>query len=150
MQEEGSNDSGSGSGGASLFLTIFLSLNIAFLAGTAMWFRIDHASFKSRRYYSGTNPLQHQRKESLREELMWQYSLRSNLLLWGCLLSAYLLHKNEEMFLLGVFCGLSLLNVVTDHYYQYPQAPIFSKVKRGHQIAAIITWIVGVVYFVML
>jgi hypothetical protein len=123
------------------FLIVFLALNIAFLVGTAVWFRVDHAS-SSRRF---TALMQ----DSLMADLMWQYSLRSNLLLWGCAMSAYLLYIGEALFLLGMFAAFSVLNVVTDHFYQYPDAHIFTKAKRGHLIAGVVIWIVTIVYFAL-
>ena len=134
-----------GSGAISVetvFLVVFLSCNIAFLVVTAIWFRFDHASTRSNRF---SNRLE----SSLIDEIQWQYSLRSNLLLWGCALSAYLLAIGESISLLVIFAGMSLLNVITDQFYQYPEAQIFSKARKGHMVAAVVICMVAIAYFAL-
>ena len=125
-------------------LVIFLSLNVAFLAFTAVWFRVDHAS-ASRRFA----PLLQQESLVL-DEVRWQYSLRRNLLLCGCALSAYLLYVGESMVILVTFAAMSLVsNVATDFFYQqFPETNIFLKAKKAHIVASLIIWIVTVIYFV--
>lgn len=121
------------------FLWIFLALNVLFLLGTAIWFRVDHATSPRR--------LEGLLQDSLMEEVMWQYSLRSNLILFGCILALYLLHLGETTFLLGVFCRFALLNVVTDYIYRYPAAALYATVQKGHQMAAIVIWLVAILYW---
>jgi len=83
--------------------------------------------------------------------LRWQYSLRSNLLLWGCLQSAYLLSRLDEIpFVLGAFAGVALLNVATDQVYRYPEAPLYEKAKRGHVAAFVVIWTVAIAYYFLL
>mmetsp|Transcript_12525 Transcript_12525/g.30248 ORF Transcript_12525/g.30248 Transcript_12525/m.30248 type:complete len:136 (+) Transcript_12525:2241-2648(+) len=121
-------------------LSVFLALNVAFLLGTAVWFRLDHASSAGR--------FQALLADTLIDEVMWQYSLRSNLLLFGCTLAAYLLYIGEIGFLIACFAGFSILNIVTDAVYVYDEVPLFSKVKKGHQIAAIVLCTVAVLYWI--
>ena len=121
-------------------LTVFLGLNIAFLIFTAVWFRLDHATSDVR--FQALLP------DTLIDEVMWQYSLRSNLLLFGCTLAAYLLYIGETGFLLACFAGFSILNIVTDAVYIYDEVPLFSKVKKGHQIAAVVICSVAVLYWI--
>mmetsp|Transcript_9069 Transcript_9069/g.14534 ORF Transcript_9069/g.14534 Transcript_9069/m.14534 type:complete len:134 (+) Transcript_9069:92-493(+) len=123
------------------FLTIFLSLNVLFLIGTAVWFRVDHATKPDR--------FQVMLQESLVEEVMWQYSLRSNLLIFGSVMAIYLIVKGELIFLLSVFAVISLLNVLTDCLYRYDGASIFPKVRKGHQIAAVVICSISVVYAIL-
>ena len=112
-------------------LEIFVVLNVAFLAATAVWFRLDHASSASR----FTEPS----RKALVAEVMWQYSLRSNLLVWGCLLSSYLIYLGESEFLLYCLAGFSLVNVLTDAVYSYEEVgPMFAKVRGGHRVTAIV------------
>lgn len=125
------------------WLTVFLALNVAFLAGTALWFRIDHARSASR--FQNSSRQNHQ----LVTEIMWQFSLRSNLLLWGCVLSSYLIYIGELEALLLCFAGFSLINVVTDVLFPYSDAPLFATVKQGHRSAAIVIWSVMFVYYLM-
>ena len=122
------------------FVTIFLILNVVFLVGTAIWFRLDHAT-KRERFIMLL-------QETLVDEVMWQYSLRSNLLLFGSTMAAYLLYIGEIKFVLGVFVGFSVVNVITDAVYRYDGAAIFAKVKKGHQIAAVVIGIVTISYIV--
>jgi len=42
----------------------------------------------------------------------------------------------------------SILNIVTDAVYVYDEVPLFSKVKKGHQIAAIVICSVTVLYWI--
>ncbi|CAB9525884.1 expressed unknown protein [Seminavis robusta] len=121
-------------------LSIFLALNVVFLLGTAAWFRFDHASSPGR-----FQPLL---TDSLIDEVMWQYSLRSNLLLFGCTLSAYLLYIGEIGFLLACFACFSVLNMITDALYVYDEVALFPKVKKGHQIAGVVIWVVAVAYWI--
>lgn len=107
--------------------TAFLALNILFLLGTCVWFRFDHASNRDR--------FAELTRGELVDDLQWQYSLRSNLLLWSCLLAAYVLYLGQEDGLLMIFAAFSMINVVTDSIYRYERAPGFSIVTRGHQIA---------------
>jgi hypothetical protein len=123
------------------FFYVFLALTIAFLAGTAFWYRFDHA-ISSRRF----NDLP---EATLVEQVKWQYSLRSNLLLWGCVLAGYLLQIGEVGFLIACFAGFGLLNIVTDHIYRYESVAVFSKVKTGHQIACGVIWAVAIMYWIM-
>lgn len=109
------------------FYTVFLALNILFLLGTCVWFRVDHASNRDR-FAKLT-------REELVDDLQWQYSLRSNLLLWSCLLATYVLYLGQEDGLLMIFAGFSMINIVTDSIYRYERAPGFSIATRGHQIA---------------
>lgn len=124
------------------FLAVFLALNVAFLAGTAVWFRLDHAD----------SPVRFEKllKIKILDDLMWQYSLRSNLLFWGCVQAAYLIYIGELSFLLYLFAGFSLLNVLTDIFYEYEEAPAFYQVKRGHIIAGVFIWLVAAIYFAVL
>ena len=181
---------------AETLLTVFLSLNITFLFGTAVWFRLDHASGgrrrgsgrygqQRRRFQVTTNQLPQSSSSSLlsqplpssssspgndtnnnnnnntvqsdnnpplltvevvEEDIMWQYSLRSNLLLFGCTLASYLLYIGESQFLLICFAGFSILNVVTDVVYVYDNVPLFIKVKKGHQVASIVICSVAGLY----
>ena len=121
------------------FVTIFAWLNLVFLVGTALWFRLDHASSASIRYAS-------QRRRSydaLLAELQWQYSLRSNLLLWGCSLASYLLWVGEVQALMRILAMFSVVNVVTDLAYTYHAAGRdFSIVQKGHRVAAVVIWMV--------
>ena len=119
-------------------ISVFLALNIAILVGTAVWFRFDHAS-SSRRFQDET-------EDTLVAEVMWQYSLRSNLLLFGCALASYLLYIDEIKFLLVCFACFSILNIVTDSVYRYEGSPIFTKVKKGHQIAAGVICVVSIIF----
>ena len=123
-----------------ILISVFLVLNVLFLVGTALWFRFDHAS-KPERFQSLLT-------DSLIDEVMWQYSLRSNVLLFGCTLATYLLYIGEMGFLLVCFAGFSLLNIVTDAMYVYYEVPLFHKVKKGHRIAAFVIWIVAVTYWI--
>ena len=167
---------------ADTLLTIFLGLNITFLFGTAVWFRLDHASGGVRNGYcrrwqtfqanqnhllstsssssssssSGTDTNNnntvgdHTRlllTAQVEQDIMWQYSLRSNLLLFGCTLASYLLYIGENGFLLTCFVGFSILNVVTDVVYVYDEVPFFLKVQKGHQIASIVICSVAGLYF---
>lgn len=92
-----------------MVVTIFLWLDVAFLLGTAIWFRLDHARNKSRFQRNSDNGpvdnesallllLQQLQENVFIEESQWQYSLRSNLLLWGCVLAGYLLVIGETAF----------------------------------------------------
>ena len=124
------------------FLFVFLALNLLFLIGTAIWFRVDHASSPKR-----FEPLI--RNETvIIDEVMWQYSLRSNLLLFGCIQSAYLLYMDQVGFVLGVFVLFSVINLITDTIYKYDSAPGHSIAVNGHRIAASITLLVGLLYYV--
>ena len=127
--------------GNHVFLLIFLSLNVLFLVGTAIWFRVDHASSSSNRFQSMLH-------ETLIDEVMWQYSLRSNLILFGCVLSGYLIYIDELEFLLFVFVLFSIVNLLTDSMYTYESAPGFNKVRDGHRIAAAIIFVVGFYYLI--
>jgi hypothetical protein len=130
---------------SSSFLSVFLALNLVFLLGTAMWFRLDHASPNAveRRF-------EHLSAQELICEVQWQYSLRSNLLLFGCTAVAYLLWIGETEFVLTLFGGISIVNVVTDILYNYNEVRLFETAKSGHRMAAIVIWIVATVYFLIL
>jgi hypothetical protein len=119
---------------------------LRFLLSTAAWFRFDHASRKDR----FVQPFSHEfivdtKTHRLIEELQWQYSLRSNLLLFGCLLAAYLIWIQELAFLLAYFGAISLVNVVTDRLYNY-EVELVPKAKKGHRIAAVVIWLATVLY----
>ena len=132
------------------FLVVFLALNICFLVGTAIWFRLDHATRSHRS--NGMNesnksqPIVPFNRGSMTDELAWQYSLRSNLLLFGCVQSSYLLYLGDISFLLLLFSAFSVLNVLTDHFYRYENADIFAQAKKGHRIAGVIIWTVSLTY----
>ena len=126
--------------GNHLFLFLFLLLNVLFLVGTAIWFRVYHAS--------SSNRFQSMLQETLIDEVMWQYSLRSNLLLFGCVLCGYLIYIEELEFLLFVFVLFSIVNLMTDSIYIYESAPTFNKVRDGHRIAAAIIFVVGFYYLI--
>jgi hypothetical protein len=113
--------------------------------GTATWFRVDHAT-RSMNTEAQQNQVPLIMEQQNRDDLSWQYSLRSNLLLWGCLQSAYLLYIGEVRFLLGTFSAISVLNIVTDHFYKYEQAAVFHKAKKGHLFAGIILWTLTILY----
>ena len=127
------------------YLDLFLILNITFLVGTALWFRLDHASPKSARFKSPSSTKHGQR--ALVQEIMWQYSLRSNILLFGCAEASYLVYIGERRFLLGLLAAFSLVNVATDSVYKYEAVALFRRVKRGHRVAAGIICTVSALYF---
>ena len=129
------------SNGFDTFIVIFLSLNVLFLVGTAVWFRLDHATKRNR----FINEMQ----ETLVDEVMWQYSLRSNILLFACVMAFYLIYIGEAYFLLGLFAAFSIVNVITDATYRYDGAAIFHKVVKGHQIAAIIICTITIIYAIV-
>ena len=79
------------------------------------------------------------------QEIMWQYSLRSNLLLFGCAEASYLIYIGERSFFLGLLAAFSLVNVATDSFYKYETID-FPRVKRGHRIAAGIICSVFAIY----
>lgn len=121
-----------------LFYTIFLSLNVLFLTVTAIWFRIDHAM---------SDRFDEMFRDEMMDDLQYQYSLRSNLLLWGSACCAYLLYLQEIGFLLVLFTIVAIVSVVTDFLYQYPNAPLYNKSKKGHRMAAVIMCVLACVYF---
>jgi hypothetical protein len=84
------------------------------------------------------------------EELAWQYSLRSNLLLFGSGLAAYLIQRDERAFLLAYLVVFGWINVLTDIMYRYPRASLFPTVRKGHRVAAMVITTAGVLYFGML
>ncbi len=118
--------------------TIFMALNVAFLLGTAIWFRVVHSSKTNRARFKNT-------KDDIIEELQWMYSLRSNLLLSTVFLSTYLLVIGELYFLLVCYSMMGLINVITDCLYVY-DVKLFPIAKRGHITAAIVTIIATCVY----
>ena len=137
----GSNDTtdSASSSWKDTFVTIFAWLNLVFLVGTAFWFRLDHASGASKRYE------RRRPSEALLAELQWQYSLRSNLLLWGCSLASYLVWVGEVQALMWILAMFSVVNVVTDLTYTYHAAGRdFSIVQKGHRVAAVVIWMVVV------
>ena len=127
------------------YLDLFLILNITFLVGTALWFRLDHASPKSARFKSPLSTKHGQR--ALVQEIMWQYSLRSNILLFGCAEASFLVYIGERRFLLGLLAAFSLVNAATDSVYKYESVALFHRVKRGHRVAAGIICTVSALYF---
>ena len=126
------------------YLDLFLVLNITFLVGTALWFRLDHAVRKSR-FKSPSSSTNHGHR--LVQEIMWQYSLRSNVLLFGCAESFYLIYIGERRFLLSLLAAFSLVNIATDSIYKYESVALFHKVKRGHRVAAGIICTVTAMHF---
>ena len=128
------------------YVDLFLILNITFLVGTALWFRLDHASPKSARFKSPSSSTNHGQR-ALVQEIMWQYSLRSNILLFGCAEASYLFYVGERRFLLGLLAAFSLVNVATDSVYKYESVALFHRVKRGHRVAAGIICTLTAMYF---
>ena len=126
------------------YLDLFLVLNITFLVGTALWFRLDHA-VRTQRFKCPSSSTNHGQR--LVQDIMWQYSLRSNLLLFGCAESFYLIYIGERRFLLSLLAALSLVNVATDSIYKYESVAMFHKVKRGHRVAAGIICTVTAIYY---
>jgi len=118
--------------------SVFMGLNIAFLLGTAIWFRFVHSRQKNRDRFESSGD------DSI-EELQWLYSLRSNLLLSTVLLSVYLLVIGEVFFLLICYSALGLLNILTDFFFVY-DVKLFPIARRGHQVAGIVTIIATAVY----
>ena len=108
-----------------MFLIMFLSLNHSSLISTALWFRIDHANPTSRRYRERYRAADNEGKGKAKTDLVllaevqWQYSLRSNLLLWGCASTAYLICTGQSDFVLLCLCIVSLVNIVMDELYRY-------------------------------
>jgi hypothetical protein len=133
------------------FISIFIALNVAFLAATAVWFRVDHSSANSRRYQAilAANNEDRPNTEVFMAEIQWLYSLRSNLLLWGCLMGGYLVYIGETNFMLWCFCILATINIVTDVIYTYEVVPLFSVVKKGHRMAALVIWTVAILYWIV-
>ena len=117
--------------------TLFLAGNALFLIATAIWFRTSHAVQRSRFSLP---------KETLIDEVQWQYSLRSNLLLFGSAMMVYLIYIGEHQFLMRLLVVFSVINVVTDVVYSYDKATIFGKVKGGHRIAALVIITASVIY----
>ena len=118
-------------------ITLFLAGNALFLIATAIWFRTSHAVQRSRFNLP---------KEALIDEVQWQYSLRSNLLLFGGATMGYLIYLGENQFLMRLLVLFSVVNVVTDAVYSYDKATIFGKVKGGHRIAALVIITASVIY----
>ena len=117
---------------------IFLAGNALFLIATALWFRTSHSVHRGR-----FNRLP---KEALIDEVQWQYSLRSNLLLFGSAMMVYLIYIRENQFLMRLLVVFSVVNVATDSVYSYERATIFRKVKRGHRIAAFVVITTSIIY----
>ena len=136
---------------AETFISIFLALNVLFLVGTAVWFRLDHASPNARRYQTGlvADGNNSTNRGVLVAEIQWLYSLRSNLLLWGCLMAGYLVYIGETNFLLWVFCIFASVNVVTDVLYSYDSVELFPVVRKGHRISALVIWSVAILYWIV-
>mmetsp|Transcript_25109 Transcript_25109/g.51062 ORF Transcript_25109/g.51062 Transcript_25109/m.51062 type:complete len:134 (-) Transcript_25109:774-1175(-) len=123
-----------------MFATVFMSLNIAFLLATAVWFRLDHATPKRQ-----SNRFEGKMAVELVQEVQWQYSLRSNLLISVCVLSAYLVYLQELQFLLICFTGLSAMNVITDYFYVY-EVHLHPIVAKGHLMAGGVITLVTVAF----
>ncbi len=108
----------------------FMALCIAFLAFAAVLFRLKFASqSKLRRFDPAT-------RDELVSELMWQYSLRSNLLLVVVLLSGYLLWLRETRALLLCYLALCLVNVITDTLVEY-KVGLWRPVRNCHLAAGV-------------
>ena len=88
-----------------------------------------------------------EKKETLIDEVMWQYSLRSNLLLFGSAMAFYLLYIGEIRFLVALFFIFSIVNVITDSLYRYERASIFQKIRKGHRIAALVNGMLSIAYY---
>jgi hypothetical protein len=117
---------------------VFLIFNVLFLMGTAFWFRIDHSRDKSQRLVKYDNMAR-------KEDHMWQYSLRSNLLLCVCILCSYLIYLQHFTFLIVFFTVGGIMNVLTDIVFQY-KAPLFGIAKKGHLVTFIVTSLFAILY----
>jgi len=118
--------------------TVFMALNVAFLLGTAIWFRVVHSLKRNRYRFEESD-------NDTIEELQWNYSLRSNLLLSTIALSIYLLAIGEVLFLLVFYSVGGLLNIATDILFVY-DVKLFPIARRGHLGAGVVCIIALCVY----
>jgi hypothetical protein len=117
----------------------FMGFNAAFLLLTVVMFRRMSLPSKRHLFSSWT-------QETVLEDLQWQYSLRSNLLIAIVVLTLYLIYIQEVKFLLVCYSCLSLMNVTTD-YFLYYDTPIYEVARTGHRVAGIITISVTIMWW---